>query len=337
MTTANLVVLSDRQLLRLCDWATACDASDEAFRRYSAREVLSPDRIRLPLADGRRFALMPSADLGSDALGVKLVGYYPDNPSLGHARVTGVYALFDPGTGILRALLEGSALTNLRTAAGAVVTARALAPRGWRRLGIIGSGGLAGASARAFASQCRPEAIDLYSRTAANAGTLAASLRAEFDALGTPIDVRVRTTPEDLVRDADVIVCGTDTRTPVFDGRALRGGQLVVSLGANTPTTRELDAVTMTAGRLFVDSRTAVMAECGEIALARQEGHFADPPELTEIGDVLAGRRPGRLDERETLVFLSTGLAVQDVLTALRIDRAARAAGQGTLAPLIED
>jgi len=336
MTSPQTVVLSDRQVDSVCDWIEAFSASRDAFVRYSAGAAQSPNRLRLPLADGRRFALMPSIDLERNALGVKLVGYYPDNPSRGFSRVTGVYTLFDPETGVIRALIEGSSLTNLRTAAGAVVAARALARRGWRRLGIIGSGGLAAASARAFAAQDPPEAIHLFSRTAANAERLAGSLREMLRARAPDCVVCVRDSPEALVRDCDIVVCGTDTRVPVFDGGALQSGQLVISLGANTPTTRELDARTMTAGRLFVDSRSAVLAECGEIALARHEGCFAQDPDLTEIGEVLAGLRPGRVDDRETLVFLSTGLAIQDALTATGLLRSARARGIGTAVSMIE-
>lgn len=332
----RVVVLSGRQIERICDWKLAFEASADAFLRYSTADVQSPNRMRLQLGDGRRFALMPSVDPGRGALGVKLVGYYPDNPAHGLARVTGVYALFDPQTGTIGALMEGGTLTNLRTAAGAVVAARALARPGWRRLGVIGSGGLACASARAFVADGPPESVTVHSRTPANAARLVDTLRSELSAKGLPTVVRVADSVDALVRDSDVIVCGTDTKVPVFDGRALRCGQLVISLGANTPATRELDSETMVAGRVFVDSRSAVLSECGEIAIARAEGRLGDEPELTELGAVLAGTRPGRLNDDETLVFLSTGLALQDSLTAIGLMRRALDGGVGTTADLLE-
>ena len=331
MQTPPVRILSDRQMMGLIEWSVALEASHTAFRHFSAGLARSPNRLRLMLHEGRRFAVMPGADLESGALGAKLVGYYPDNPRHGLARVTGAYMLFDPVTGLPLALMEGALLTNLRTAAGAVVAARALAPRGWRRLGIIGSGGLATMSAQAFLATDTPAQIRLYSRTAANLGRLAKDLQAQSGA-----EIKACRTPEEVVQGADVIICCTDTQAPVFDGAALKGGELVISLGANTPSTRELDLTTMLAGRIFADSRFAVLAECGEIIIPHKEDKLPADPLSAEVGEVLNGTRPGRQDANETLVFLSTGLAVQDALTAQAIYARALREGVGSTAPLFE-
>lgn len=327
----DILILSDRQMQGLIDWPDALSASETAYRHYSANRANSPTRMRLPLRDGRRFAVMPAVDHDADALGVKLVGYYPDNPDRGLPRVTGSYALIDSSTGLPLALMDGAYLTNLRTAAGGIVAARALAPSGWRRLGIIGSGALATMSAHGFIAAGPPASIALYSRTAAHRARLAQSLSGRSTA-----SIRVCATPEEVVRDADVVLCATDTHTPLFDGAKLRAGQIVISIGANTPATRELDTRTMLAGRIFCDSRAAAIAECGEIIIAQQEGHLPAAPDLTEIGATLNRVSAGRLTAEETLVFLSTGLAVQDVLTARVIFERAARRRVGTAARLIE-
>lgn len=331
MLTPPVRILSNRHMMSLIDWPAFLEASHTAFRHFSAGLSNSPNRLRLMLRDGRRFAVMPGADPESGALGAKLIGYYPDNPRHGFARVTGAYMLFDPVTGLPLALMEGALLTNLRTAAGAVVAARVLAPQGWRRLGIIGSGGLASMSAQAFLATDTPAQICLYSRTVANLGRFAADLHAWSGA-----KITACRTPEEVVQGADVIVCGTDTQVPVFDGTALQGGGLVISLGANTPGTRELDLATMLAGRIFVDSRTAVLAECGEVIIPQKQGKLPADPLSAELGEVLNGARLGRLEASEALVFLSTGLAVQDALTAQVIYARAVQQGIGTVAPLFE-
>ncbi len=315
----------------LIDWPDALRASESAYRHYSVGLADSPNRTRLPLRDGRRFAVMPAADHEANALGVKLVGYYPSNPDVGLPRVTGSYILIDPITGLPLALMDGTYLTNLRTAAGAIVAARTLGRRGWRRLGIIGSGALATMSAQGFLAIDPPESIALYSRTPAHVARLTESLANQSSAA-----VRACTTPEDVVHESDVILCATDTHAPLYDGRALRSGQLAISIGANTPTTRELDTQTMTAGRIFCDSRSAVSAECGEIIIAQQEGRLPADPPLTELGAVLNGVSTGRNDDREILTFLSTGLAVQDVLTARIIVERARETGAGSPVTLID-
>lgn len=331
MSTNSILILTDRQMRGLIAWPDALRASEAAYCHYSAGRANSPNRTRLALRDGRRFAVMPAVDLDADALGVKLVGYYPDNPAQGLPRVTGSYVLIDPNTGLPLALMDGAYLTNLRTAAGGVVAARTLARPGWRRLGIIGSGALATMSAQAFLAADAPASIALYSRTPAHLARFAESL-----ARDTTAQVHACTTPEELVRASEVILCATDTHAPLFDGAALHDGQLVISIGANTPTTRELDARTMTAGEIFCDSRSAVSTECGEIIIAQQEGRLPATPALTELGAVLNGASPGRRTDSETLVFLSTGLAVQDALTARMIVDRARQLQVGSSVRLID-
>jgi ornithine cyclodeaminase len=311
MHNGRVLILSDREMKRLIDWSETRQATETAYRHFSAGLANSPNRMRLMLREGSRFAAMPGADLETGALGAKLVGYYPDNPSRGLARVSAAYVLVDPVSGVVLSLMEGAFLTNIRTAVAAVVAAGALARRGWRRLGVIGSGALATNSAKAFLATERPEQIRLYSRTAANLARFAADLAGHAG-----VEIVACASPEDVVRGADVIVCATDTHTPVFDGAALESSQLVVSLGANTPATRELDLLTMKRGRFFVDSRLAVLAECGEVILPQKEGTLPADPVYAELGEVLNGTRPGRVDDTETLIFKSTGLAVQDALTA---------------------
>lgn len=331
MPAHSVLILSDRQMQGLVEWPDALRASEDAYRHYSAGLANSPNRTRMPLRDGRRFAVMPAVDHGTNGLGVKLVGYYPDNPSQGLPRVTGSYVLIDPTTGLPLAMMDGAYLTNLRTAAGAIVAARTLGRPGWKRLGIIGSGALAAMSAQGFLAEGPPATIALYSRTPAN-------LSRFVDSLSGRASTRVSacTTPEDVVRESEVILCATDTLTPLFDGSALSEGQLVISIGANTPATRELDTQTMLAGRIFCDSRSAVSAECGEIIIAQHEGRLPASPELIEIGVVLNSANRGRQSDAETLVFLSTGLAVQDVLTAQVIVERAREKQVGSAVRLIE-
>ncbi|MFM9888835.1 MAG: ornithine cyclodeaminase family protein, partial [Burkholderiales bacterium] len=333
----TILILSDGEMARLIDWPSAFEATKAACRRFSAGVAHSPNRLRIPLEEGRRFAVMPSADLGAGARGAKLIGYYPDNPARGLARVTGIYTLFDPVTGLLLALMEGAYLTNVRTAAGAVVAAEVLARSGWRRLGVIGSGGLGTMAAEAFLA-ARPAEIRLFSRTAVNLDRLIRVLEGQLASRpGGDIPRIIRCdTPEDVAGNSDVLVCATDTKTPVFDGTVLTQGQLVISLGANTPTTRELDLPTMRVGRVIADSRSAVLAECGEILIPQRECQLPADPVFGELGEILNGTKMGRQSDSETLVFLSTGLAVQDVLTAQQIYHRALAQGIGTRAALFD-
>ncbi|MFN2521379.1 MAG: ornithine cyclodeaminase family protein, partial [Candidatus Limnocylindria bacterium] len=126
---------------------------------------------------------------------------------------------------------------------------------------------------------------------------------------------------EDAVAGADVVVTATTSRVPVFEGRGLSPGAHVTAVGAFTPDTRELDAETMRA-TVFVDHRASALAEAGEL-------RDVDPTRLWEIGDVAAGRVPGRSRPDERTVFKSVGNAIQDLVVAARVYEVARALGLG--------
>jgi ornithine cyclodeaminase/alanine dehydrogenase len=285
------------------------EATRLAYKEFSAGSTLSPLRTRLHLHNGGRYAVMPA--YAASALGTKIVGYFPDNPDYQLPRTLGVYVLNDPKTGLPLAIMDATFITSVRTAGGGIVATQALACPGWRCLGVIGSGSLAKMSVLGFAESASIDEIHIFSRTKVNKDKFASFLQQRLQ-----MKISVADSPDQVVKKSDVIVCATDTHQPVFDGNDLREGQMVVSIGANTPTTRELDLSTIQAGKLVVDSRASVTAECGELLIPMNEGLLNDNPIYAEIGEILAETIQGREAPEETIIFKATGIGVQDVIFA---------------------
>jgi ornithine cyclodeaminase/alanine dehydrogenase-like protein (mu-crystallin family) len=136
---------------------------------------------------------------------------------------------------------------------------------------------------------------------------------------GIPQDIAVAPTPEAAVAEADIVCTATNSSVPVFDGQALRPGTHINAIGSFTLEMRELDEETFRrAARVVVDSRAAALAEAGEVVWAIRQGILREA-DLVELGEIAAGRRPGRERPEEITLFKSVGLAVQDLVAAQRV------------------
>jgi ornithine cyclodeaminase/alanine dehydrogenase-like protein (mu-crystallin family) len=226
----------------------------------------------------------------------------PGNPAVrGLDAHQGGILLHDGETGELRALLNASAVTEIRTAAVSAVATRALARPGARTVAIVG----AGVQARSHAESMRAVLGEVELRTWSR---------------------RDGGTAEEAVRGADVVCTCTSSREPVLRLDWLAPGAHVNAIGASVPTARELDEQTVAAATLVVDRRESALNEAGELLVPG----FGEERIAAELGEVLVGSHPGRTAETELTVFKSLGLAVEDLAAAELIVARAREQDVGT-------
>jgi ornithine cyclodeaminase len=268
--------------------------------------------MRPPKAPGL-MGLMPA--WGMDEFALKVVCVMPSNPARGLDAHQGVVALFDGQTGVPEAILDGSAITEIRTAAVTAVATDLLARKGARVLAILGAGVQARAHLRALSGFAEVRA---YAPTSAH-----------LEELG---GVTPCASAEEAVRGADVVVTATSSRTPVLEHEWLSPGTHVNAIGASTPAAHEIEAETFAAATVFADSRESVENEAGEYRVARERGLKHDV--AAELGDVLTGAHPGRTSDAQLTVFRSLGIAVEDLAAARVAVNAARELGLGTEVPL---
>ncbi|MGR7025953.1 ornithine cyclodeaminase family protein [Geodermatophilus sp. URMC 62] len=255
-----------------------------------------PPRMAVGLSHGQ-FLLMPSETPA--AAGVKVVTVAPDNPTRGLRRVQATYLLFDRDTLALRAVLDGTALTTLRTPAVSVATVLPVLPDRPLRVAVVGAG---------------PQAVGHVAALAA-VRPLAAATHLVREPARTPLDaVRLGTAPADeALRTADVVVCATSARTPLFDSALLRDDAVVIAVGSHEPDARELDAALLGRATVVVEDVATALREAGDVVLAIADGTLA-AEDLLPMRDVVSGAAlPGG---GRPLVFKSVGMSWQDLVVA---------------------
>jgi len=299
---------------------------EAALRAFSTGGAVQPLRVVVPVAAHGGFLGAMPAHLGvPEALGAKLVAFFPRNEGTGVPTHLAVVLLFDPGSGRLEAILDGRWITEARTAAASAVATKALAREDASTLAILGSGVQARSHLEAILEVRSIRRARVWSRTTASAARFAGEASERF---GLPVEVVP--SAREAVRDAAVIVTATSSREPVLEGSWIPAGSHVNAIGACRPDWRELDTQAVARARLYVDSRAAALAESGDVLLPIREGAIGESHIVGEIGSVLAGAAEGRRGREEITLFKSLGLAVEDVAAARHAVEAARARGLGT-------
>jgi ornithine cyclodeaminase/alanine dehydrogenase-like protein (mu-crystallin family) len=288
-------------LARLLPTIAAIDAMESAF---AGRLPDAPSRTRVETPAGD-VLLMPSAS--DREAGVKLVTVAPGNPDRGLPLIHALYVLLDGATLAPVALLEGAALTALRTAAVSALATRHLARPDASRLVIFGAGVQAAAHLEAMAAVRPIERVTVVSRTAAASDGLVHRAR----------DAGLDASPGDAgsVQEADIVCTCTTSGTPVLDGSRLAAGSHVNAIGAYRPEDRELDDETVRRGRIVVETRDAAMAEAGDILIPIKAGVIDATAVVADLAEVVRGAAVRRGPDDIT-VFKSVGVAFEDLVVA---------------------
>jgi len=274
--------LLDAEQIAALGWREAVAALRAALEAGLDPDA-EPARVAFGFAGGEVLA-MPS---GSDRVaGVKLVGIAPGNPARGLPRIHGVYVVFDAETLAPTALLDGIALTSLRTPAVSALGVDLVAPADASRLVVFGTGPQAYGHVHALRAIRPLTSVLIVGRDRGRAEALASRLRAE--------GVTAEPGDRDAVGQADLVACCTTARTPLFDDAALPGHAVVVAVGSHEPAAREVGSDTVRRCGALVESRTAATTEAGEIVRAVADG-VLDPADLVTFADLVRGataRRP---------------------------------------------
>jgi ornithine cyclodeaminase/alanine dehydrogenase-like protein (mu-crystallin family) len=327
----ELLVLSASAVGSVLGYPQCADAMREALIARANGEVFQPLRTVLnpAQADGL-MVLMPSYQAGQEAgYGLKAITVTPGNPARGLDSHQGIVLLSSSETGEPLAVLNASALTEIRTAAVSAVATEVLAGEEADLLTIIGTGVQARAHLRAIASTRPLAEIRVVGRTLEKAAKFAAELKPEITGITKLIGCA---SVQEAVEGATIIVTATNSTEPVLRREWLSTGVHINAVGACLPDARELDTATVADAALFGDSRDSVLAEAGDYVLAAAEGAIGPDHLQAELGDLLSGRseNPGRTSEREITIFESLGLAVEDLAAAALAYRTARERGLGT-------
>ncbi|WP_431238460.1 ornithine cyclodeaminase family protein [Mycolicibacterium aichiense] len=310
------LVLTHSEIVGLLDPDQIRKAIEEAFAGLTLGDYQNPAPSAVPLPD--RGLCLPMVAAGTDLTTVKLLSDVPANRDRDLPTQRSTIMVASAVTGECLAILDGRAITAVRTAAASAVATDQLAAESASVLGLVGAGNLAVQHASSIAAVRGLTRIVVWSRSA---DTLA-TFRARTENLGIPVESAPA--PVDVFRLADVVCTLTPAKDPVARGRWFRPGQHINAVGAPPrPDHREIDADGMARSRLIVDSIPTVLAKSGAVLCAIDEGAITANDVGTELGDVITGRASGRQSDADISLFESVGIGLQDLVTArLVIDRA---------------
>jgi len=321
-----LLYLNESDVKELVDMSDAMDAVEKCFRAQGEGRAPNQPRRRAFVPKGTLHVMFGGVVDGEEGyLGLKA---YTTFPGVG---VRFIFLLWDANTSEMLALIEANVLGQLRTGAASGVAAKYMAREDARRAGLIGTGWQARAQLEALCRARRLEVVKVYSRSAEKREKFVGAMRGRVEAELEPVE-----SASEAVRESRIVCAITTAREPVFDGADLSPGTTVIAAGSNRATHRELDDETFrraAAGRIVTDSLEGAEFESGDLAGAARANaiHWG---QVSEIGLIAAGVMPGRASDEEINLFLSQGVAIEDVALGAEIYRRAKERGAGAELPV---
>jgi alanine dehydrogenase len=323
------LLLTRSDVADLLDLDACIAAVEDAFRRHGeGGTVTGVLGIHVP---GGGFHIKAGVlRLGRPYFAAKTNANFPNNPAThGLPTIQGVIVLADAELGTPLALLDSGEITTLRTGAATAVAAKYLARADARTAAIIGCGNQGRVQLRAL-QRVRPLArVRVYDRDRGRADEFARALAPELG-----LNIEVASDPRAAARTSDIVVTCTPAREPVLDVADVAPGSFIAAVGADNPDKQEIAPALLAASRVVVDVLEQA-ATIGDLHHAIAAGAMT-VDDVCELGQIVAGRLPGRRTPTETIVFDSTGMALQDVAAAAAVYERALAAGRGTPVRLAE-
>jgi ornithine cyclodeaminase len=311
-----MLILNADEIRKVLPMKDAIEAMRRAYISLSDGKAEVPLRSRLlvPAHDGLTL-FMPAFvnDKNSQALAVKVVSLFPGNLQRNLPLIYATVLVMKADTGKPVALLEGSSLTAIRTGAGSGLSIDLLARPESSVVAIFGAGAQGYTQLEAACTVRKIEQVWVYDSNE----TRAKKFVNDLAGIGViPRDVRIASTSEAAIRNADIICTATTSTTPVFDDEKLKPGVHISAIGSYTPEMQEIPSETVKRAHIIVDSLSATLAETGDFVIPIRAGLINAENIQTEIGEILLGRKPGRESAHEITLFKSVGVAVQDAMAA---------------------
>ena len=311
-----MLILNAAEVRAVLPMAGAIQAMKSAFAALHSGQAQVPLRAQLPIPPHQAVSLFMPAFVRDDqgqALAVKVVSVFPHNPQRDLPLIHAAVLVLEADTGRPLALLEGGALTAIRTGAASGAATDLLARPDSHVTAIFGAGAQARTQLEAICTVRPIQSAWVYDLHPESARTMIAELTGKAP---IPEDLRLAENPRQAVSGADVICTATTSATPVFKDGNLKPGVHINGVGSYTPEMQEVPDATVARARGVVDEVEAALAEAGDLIQPTQRGLFNAEDIHATLGAIALGDKPGRMDENEVTFFKSVGNAVQDAVAA---------------------
>jgi alanine dehydrogenase len=323
MSGLEILWLSEDDVKSLLTMDDTLEAVEEAFKEHGLARVQMPPKSYLyyPRYEGD-LRTMPAYLEEIDATGVKIVNVHPKNFDKGLPTVMAVLVLNSPETGIPIAMMGGTYLTSMRTGAAGGVAAKYLARPDSKTVGIVGAGAQARTQLLSLSRVFSIETVKVADVSLDRCRAFEKDCRSFLDCRYLP------TTDIEQVCDCDILVTVTPSRKPLIKDDWVSQGTHINAIGADAKGKQELEATLLLRSKVVVDD-IAQAAHSGEVNVPLGQGQLAIEEIYAQLGEIVAGKVPGRKDDDEITIFDSTGLAIQDIATGEMVHKKAVEAGRG--------
>lgn len=326
-----MLILNQNEIKQLIAMDEAIEINEIAYQSYSTGKSDVPLRYNMQLGDSENFALfMPGYVSELAGLGLKMVTIFPENVKRSLPATQGVILLCDVETGVPLALMDGTFITALRTGSGTGVATKYLARENATTLAIIGTGGMAEHQLEAICAVRDIQTVYVYNRTPEKAEKFIQDMQGKF---GAKLTFLLKDTPEEAVRESDIVATTTSSPTPVVKYEWLKEGTHVNAIGAFNSELQEVDEEILIRSAINAVDSVEGASVAGDIAIPLRNGTISKN-DLVEIGHIVNGDYRGRQNEREITFFKSVGLSNQDIAVAVELVKKAQSRGMGTTVEL---
>lgn len=297
---------------------------ETAFRYHGLGQVEMPSKLYLYFKNyNGDLRVMPTYIPDLEEAGVKIVNVHPDNRSKNLPTVMGTYVLNDPSTGAPLAMMNATYLTDVRTGAAGGIASKYLARKDSRVMGLIGTGRQAMTQLLATSEVLDLQEVLVSSRSQQHCEKFKETMEEKVN-----VDIEICKTLEEACK-ADIVTTTTPVREPITNSQWIEDGTHINAIGADAPLKQELDVEILKRAKIVVDSWEQA-SHSGEINVPVSNNEISRDNILAELGEIVADKKSGREDDKEITVFDSTGLAIQDVVTATLVYKQALERGKGT-------
>ena len=323
-----MLLLNKDDIRKVFSMKDAIETDIECYRLLSEGKFDVPLRAVINGSHGN-FLFMPAYCEEMSAAGLKIVNIMPGNTAKGLPASIGQVLLIDGETGVVKALMDGTYVTALRTAAASGAAFELFGVKNAEVGAVIGTGSQAMCQLEAMLSARPLKEVRVAARNYDKTKAFVQKVSEELSAYGAEI-IACEDTNE-AVKGADLVILVTVSGTPVCSAEYFKPGCTISAVGAYTYDMQELDPAVFGMGpKIYFDSEEAVLSESGDILRPLDEGTLSKDQFTGDIGDYILGKIPGRESDDEIVVFENVGLGALDLLTAARIYDKAVASGIGT-------
>lgn len=324
MKAEEILLLTPREVRDLLSLEACILAVEQAFRLYGEGKAAAPGVLGMHTRGGGFHIKAGFLHLSRNYFAAKVNGNFPGNPAaFGLPTIQGVIVLCDADKGCPLAVMDSTEITVLRTAAATAVAAKYLAAQDSRTITICGCGKQGRMQLKALAAVCRLNQVFVYDKNEDQATRFAQELSGEL-----AVPVIAVTDLAAAVRQSQVCVTCTTSHKPVLRVSDVSPGTFIAAVGADNPEKQEMHPDLMAKAKIVVDL-VEQCASIGDLHHAIEAGAVARSDVHAELGEVVAGRKPGRTSNEEIIVFDSTGMALQDVAAAAVAYENAERQGRG--------